>query len=136
MSILDRDTLDAFRFLMSQGNVPMVVAGLETTADIFADDEELASRSIILRLERWTLGEASQRLILALGRGMRLIEPERFAEPDIAEFLWHRSHGVTGNFKRLLHFALKEARRDGRERIEFADLRAAATLLPAHAQDR
>ena len=127
-----RDTLDAFRFLMSQGNVPMVVAGIEKTADIFADDEELASRSIILKLERWTLGEASQRLILALGRGMQLIEPERFAEPDIAEFLWRHSHGVTGNFKRLLHWALKMARRENRERIEFNDLRAAAALLPAY----
>ena len=63
---------------------------------------------------------------------MGLIEPERLAEPDMAEFIWRYSHGVTGNFKRLLHWALKVARRDGRERIEFADLQAAAALLPAH----
>jgi len=67
-----------------------------------------------------------------LARGMGLIEPERLAEPDMAEFIWRHSHGVTGNFKRLLHWALKVARRDGRERIEFADLQAAAALLPAH----
>ena len=30
-----RDTLDAFRFLMSAGNVPMVIAGLDVAADIF-----------------------------------------------------------------------------------------------------
>src|SRR3546814_6988833 len=45
-----RDTLDAFRFLMSAGNVPLVVAGLDVAQQIFADDVELASRSIILKL--------------------------------------------------------------------------------------
>ncbi|WP_240959890.1 TniB family NTP-binding protein [Novosphingobium olei] len=127
-----RDTLDAFRFLMSEGKVPMVVAGLEVAADIFAEDVELAYRSIVLRLQPWAPGEASQRLILALAQGMRLVEPERLAEPDMAEFIWRHSHGVTGNFKRLLHWALKVAHRDGRERVAFADLRAAADLLPAH----
>ena len=46
-----RDTLDAFRFLMSEGNVPMVVAGLDVAADIFSEDVELAYRSIKLGLE-------------------------------------------------------------------------------------
>ena len=32
-----RDTLDAFRFLMSAGNVPLVVAGLDVARQIFAD---------------------------------------------------------------------------------------------------
>ncbi len=48
-----RDTLDAFRFLMSAGNVPLVVAGLDVAEDIFSDDVELAFRSIILRLPLW-----------------------------------------------------------------------------------
>ena len=83
-------------------------------------------------MQPWAQGEASQRLILVLARGMRLIEPERLAEPEVAEFIWRHSHGVTGNFKRLLHWALKVARREGRERIELEDLRAAAGLLPAY----
>ncbi|EHJ57989.1 TniB family NTP-binding protein [Novosphingobium pentaromativorans] len=74
-----RDTLDAFRFLMSEGNVPMVVAGLDVAADIFAEDVELAYRSIIVRLNPWPPGEPSQRLIRVLGQGMQLIEPERLA---------------------------------------------------------
>jgi hypothetical protein len=61
---------------------------------------------------------------------MHLIEPEQFAEPDMAEFIWPHSHGVTGNFKRLLHWSYKIALR-GRQRVDFADLRA-ADLLPAH----
>ena len=125
-----RDTLDAFRFLMSEGNVPMVVAGLDVAADIFAEDVELAYRSIIVRLNPWPPGEPSQRLIRVLGQGMQLIEPERLAEPEIAEFLWRHSLGVTGNFKRLLHWGQKVARRHGRECVEFADIREAAQLLP------
>jgi hypothetical protein len=125
-----RDTLDAFRFLMSEGNVPMVVAGLDVAADIFSEDVELAYRSIIVRLSPWPPGEPSQRLILILARGMKLIEPDRLAEPEIAEFLWRHSLGVTGNFKRLLHWGHKVARRYDRERVEFADIREAATLLP------
>jgi hypothetical protein len=128
-----RDTLDAFRFLMSEGNVPMVVAGLDIAADVFSDDVELAYRSIILRLPLWLPGDPSTQLIRELARGLRLIEPERLAEPEIAQFIWHHSQGVTGNFKRLLHWALKVARRDGRERVEFADIRQAAALLPAYA---
>lgn len=127
-----RDTLDAFRFLMSEGKVPMVVAGLDIAADIFAEDVELAYRSIVLRLPLWPAGEPSQRLILVLAKGMGLFEPERFAEPDVAEFIWQHSHGVTGNFKRLMHWGRKIAGREGRYRVEFADLRAAADLLPAH----
>lgn len=128
-----RDTLDAFRFLMSEGNVPMVVAGLDVAADIFSEDVELAYRSIILRLKPWSQGEATQRLIRALGQGMHLIEPERLAEPEVAAFLWQNSLGVTGNFKRLLHWGHKVARRHGRECVEFSDIREAATLLPNYA---
>lgn len=127
-----RDTLDAFRFLMSEGNVPMVVAGLDVAADIFSEDIELAYRSIILRLKPWPSGEASQRLIRSLARGMGLIEPDRLAEPEIAEFLWRNSMGVTGNFKRLLHWGYKSARRRGRTRVELDDLREAAQLLPPY----
>src|SRR3546814_8215880 len=58
-----RDTLDAFRFLMSAGNVPLVVAGLDVARQIFADDVELAYRSIILKLPLWQPGEPAQRLI-------------------------------------------------------------------------
>jgi Bacterial TniB protein len=125
-----RDSLDAFRFLMSEGNVPMVIAGLDIAADIFSEDPELRSRSIVLRLDPWPAGEPSQRLILDLARGMKLREPERLAEPEIGAFLWQKSKGVTGNFKRLLHLALKIARRENRERVEFEDLRSAAALLP------
>ena len=71
-----RDTLDAFRFLMSAGNVPLVVAGLDVARQIFADDVELAFRSIMLRLPLWEPGEPSQRLIRALAMGMDMAEPE------------------------------------------------------------
>lgn len=128
-----RDTLDAFRFLMSEGNVPMVVAGLDVAADIFAEDVELAYRSIILRLKPWPQGAPTQRLIRVLGRGMGLIEPDRLAEPEVAGFLWEQCLGVTGNFKRLLHWGQKVAYRHGRARVEFADIREAAALLPIYA---
>jgi hypothetical protein len=124
-----RDTLDAFRFLMSEGNVPMVIAGLDIAADIFCEDVELAYRSIILRLKPWPPGEPSQQLIRCLARGMGLIDPDRFAEPEIAEFLWRNSLGVTGNFKRLLHWGFKMARRHDRTCVEFADIREAAELF-------
>jgi hypothetical protein len=51
-----RDTLDTFRYLMSAGNVPLVVAGLDVAEYIFSEDVELASRSIILRLPLWEPG--------------------------------------------------------------------------------
>jgi hypothetical protein len=102
-----RNTLDAFRFLMIAGNVPLVVAGLDVAEDIFSDDVELAFRSIILRMPLWEPGEPSQRLIRALARGMGLIEPERLVEPEYAQQIWAASNGVTGNFKRILHWSAK-----------------------------
>lgn len=128
-----RDALDSFRFLMSEGNVHMVVAGLDIAADIFSDDVELAYRSIILRLTPWPPGEPSQQLIRVLARGIGLIDPDRFAEPEIAEFIWRASHGVTGNFKRLLHWSHRVARdTHGRERVEFSDVHEAARLFPSY----
>lgn len=106
-----RDTLDAFRFLMSAGNVPLVVAGLDVARQIFADDVELAYRSIILKLPLWEPGEPAQRLIRALARGMGMEEPDHLAEPAFAERIWRTSGGVTGNFKRILHWSGKVARR-------------------------
>jgi hypothetical protein len=101
---------------MSEGNVPMVVAGLDVAADIFTEDVELAYRSIILRLKPWPQGAPTQRLIRVLGQGMGLIEPDRLAEPEVAGFLWEQSLGVTGNFKRLLHWGQKVAYQHGRAR--------------------
>ena len=128
-----RDALDSFRFLMSEGNVHMVVAGLDIAADIFSDDVELAYRSIILRLTPWAPGEPSQQLIRVLARGIGLSEPDRFAEPEMAEFIWRTSHGVTGNFKRLLHWSQRVARdMHGREYVEFSDVYEAARLFPCY----
>jgi len=128
-----RDALDSFRFLMSEGNVHMVVAGLDIAADIFSDDVELAYRSIILRLTPWAPGAPSQQLIRILARGIGLVDPDRFAEPDIAEFIWSRSHGVTGNFKRLLHWSYRVAKdKYGRQRVEFSDVYEAAKLFPSY----
>ena len=128
-----RDALDSFRFLMRGGNVHMVVAGLDIAADIFSDDAELAYRSIILRLTPWAPGEPSQQLIRVLARGIGLSEPDRFAEPEMAEFIWRTSHGVTGNFKRLLHWSQRVARdMNGREYVEFSDVYEAARLFPCY----
>ena len=128
-----RDALDSFRFLMSEGNVHMVVAGLDIAADIFSDDVELAYRSIILRLTPWAPGEPSQQLIRVLARGIGLSEPDRFAEPEMAEFIWRTSHGVTGNFKRLLHWSQRVARDTHvREHVEFSDVYEAARLFPCY----
>ncbi len=128
-----RDALDSFRFLMSEGNVHMVVAGLDIAADIFSDDAELAYRSIILRLTPWAPGEPSQQLIRVLAHGIGLSEPDRFAEPEMAEFIWRTSHGVTGNFKRLLHWSQRVARdTHGREHVEFSDVYEAARLFPCY----
>ena len=128
-----RDALDSFRFLMSEGNVHMVVAGLDVAADIFSDDVELAYRSIILRMPPWLPGEPSQQLIRALAHRMGLIDPDRFAEPEIAEFIWRNSHGVTGNFKRLLHRSYRVAKDTyGRQRVEFSDIYEAAKFFPSY----
>lgn len=128
-----RDALDSFRFLMSEGNVHMVVAGLDIAADIFSDDVELAYRSIILRLKPWPPGAPSQNLIRALASGLEMIEPDRFAEPEIAEFIWRNSHGVTGNFKRLLHRGICLARdKYGRKRVEVSDIIEAAAYFPSY----
>ncbi|TWH85760.1 TniB protein, partial [Sphingobium wenxiniae] len=117
-----RDTLDALRFLMSAGNVPLVVAGLDVARQIFADDVELAYRSIMLKLPLWEPGEPSQRLIRALARGMGMAVPEHLAAPAFAERIWRESGGVTGNFKRILHWSAKVAKRHDRALVTHDDI--------------
>lgn len=87
----------------------------------------------ILRLTPWAPGEPSQQLIRVLARGIGLSEPDRFAEPEMAEFIWRTSHGVTGNFKRLLHWSQRVARdTHGREHVELSDVYEAARLFPCY----
>jgi Bacterial TniB protein len=129
------DTLDAFRFLMSEGDVPMVVAGLDVAEDIFSDDQELAHRSIILRLRLWEPGETSQRLIRSLATGMGLPEPQRLSEPEYAERIWAASNGVTGNFKRILHWSAKVAKRKGHMAVNQDDISQALNLFPRYRLD-
>ena len=58
---------------------------------------------------------------------------DRFAEPEIAEFIWRNSHGVTGNFKRLLHRSYRVAKDTyGRQRVEFSDIYEAAKFFPSY----
>jgi hypothetical protein len=130
-----RDTLDAFRFLMSEGNIPLVVAGLDRAADILEADEELALRSIMLRLSPWAPGEPTQRLIRSMARGMGLNEPEGLAEGDRAARISAVSSGVTGNFKRLLHWANKVAQRRGAQVIGIDDINEAVRLFPPYPVD-
>lgn len=127
-----RDTLDAFRFLMSAGNVPMVIAGLDVANLIFSDDAELASRSIMIQLSPWEPGEPIQRLIRALARGMGMVEPDRLAEPDFAELIWNASGGVTGGVKRILHWSEKMAKRDNRAFVIIEDITAALAQFPTY----
>ena len=130
-----RDTLDAFRFLMSAGNVPLVVAGLDVARQIFADDVELAYRSIILKLPLWEPGEPAQRLIRALARGMGMEEPDHLAEPAFAERIWRTSGGVTGNFKRILHWSGKVARRHDRRFVTQDDITEALQLFTPYSPE-
>lgn len=127
-----RDTLDAFRYLMSAGNVPMVIAGLDVAADIFSDDAELASRSIMIRLSPWEGGEPVQRLIRAMGRGLRIENAEQLMEPKFSERIWKESGGVTGNVKRMLRWAKKEANKAGRNDILQDDITAALARFPTY----
>ena len=129
------DTLNALRFLMSEGTTPMVLAGLERATDILAEDEELSNRSIELKLNRWKAGPDTQRVVFALAKGMNLQDPERFKDKRYAAFLHKHSGGITGEFKRLLHWGGKMAKRDDRTRIEMRDLEKAAGLLPRRAAD-
>ncbi len=130
-----RDTLDAFRFLMSAGNVPLVVAGLDVARQIFADDVELAYRLIILKLPLWEPGEPAQRLIRALARGMGMEEPDHLAEPAFAERIWRTSGGVTGNFKRILHWSGKVARRHDRRFVTQDDITEALQLFTPYSPE-
>src|SRR3546814_20629136 len=95
---------------MSAGNVPLVVAGLDVARQIFADDVELAYRSIILKLPLLEPGEPPQRLIRALARGLGMAEPDPPAAHAFAHLIWPTRGGVTGNFKRILHWSGKDAR--------------------------
>lgn len=117
-----RDTLDAFRFLMTEGQIPMVVAGIARAAEIFEADEELAARSISIKLSPWPPGEASQRMIRSLARGLRLSDPDRLAEPDIASRISELSHGITGNVSRILRWSAKVAAQRGGSDITIDDI--------------
>ncbi len=100
-----------------------------------ADDVELAYRSIILKLPLWEPGEPAQRLIRALARGMGMEEPDHLAEPAFAERIWRTSGGVTGNFKRILHWSGKVARRHDRRFVTQDDITEALQLFTPYSPE-
>jgi hypothetical protein len=83
----------------------------------------------MLKLPLWAPGEPSQRLIRALARGMDMAEPEHLAEPAFAERIWRESGGVTGNFKRILHWSGKVAKRHDRALVTQDDISQALQLF-------
>lgn len=131
-----RDTLDAFRFLMSETQLPMVFAGIERAADIFEADEELAARSISIKLHPWGPGAPIQSLILAMAKGLQLVEPERLAGPEMASLIWNMSRGITGNVARILHWASKVARNSGSHVVTADHLRASVDRLTPYTPGR
>ena len=124
-----RGTLDAKRFLMSEGTTPMVLAGLDIAEEVFGEDDELAMRSIVLRLNPWEPGEPTQKIVRELARGMHLENPDHFAEPRFAKFLYEHSGGITGQFISLMRWGQKMAKREQRSLVEFRDLEKAAKML-------
>ena len=89
----------------------------------------------MLRLPLWEPGEPSQRLIRALAMGMDMAEPEHLAEPAFAERIWRESGGVTGNFKRILHWSAKVAKRHDRVLVAHDDLSEALQLFTPYSPD-
>src|SRR3546814_3843517 len=60
---------------------------------------------------------------------MGMEEPDHLAEPAFAERIWRTSGGVTGNFKRILHWSGKVARRHDRRFVTQDDITEALQLF-------
>src|SRR3546814_20644667 len=91
-----------------------------------------------MRISDWSSDVCSsdlpaQRLIRALARGMGMEEPDHLAEPAFAERIWRTSGGVTGNFKRILPWSGKVARRHDRRFVTQDEIPEALNLFT---QDR
>ena len=71
----------------------------------------------------------------ALAMGMDMAEPEHLAEPAFAERIWRESGGVTGNFKRILHWSAKVAKRHDRVLVAHDDISEALQLFTPYSPD-
>src|SRR3546814_74523 len=80
-------------------------------------------------------GEPAQLLIRAMARGMGMEEPDHLAEPAFAERIWLTSGGVTGNFKRILHWSGKVARRHDRRFVTQDDITEALQLFTPYSPE-
>jgi DNA transposition AAA+ family ATPase len=127
-----RDTLDALRYLMSEANIPMVVAGIDRAAAILSEDEELSSRAIILKLTPWKPGQELQQHIYDIADAMGFPNPAAFAEPEMSQLIYEAATGVLGNIKKLMHWTSKAAKVRGALMPNRDDVLKAISRFPAY----
>src|SRR3546814_6715637 len=89
-----------------------------------------------MRISDWSSDVCSSDLLIrALARGMGMEEPDHLAEPAFAERIWRTSGGVTGNFKRILHWSGKVARRHDRRFVTQDDITEALQLFTPYSPE-
>ena len=64
-----------------------------------------------------------------------MAEPEHLAAPAFAERIWRESGGVTGNFKRILHWSAKVAKRQDRTLVTQDDISQALQLFTPYSAE-
>ncbi|MDA8350245.1 MAG: TniB family NTP-binding protein, partial [Pseudomonadota bacterium] len=108
---------DWVRCLSNETQRPIILAGTDEFEPAVLTDRQMASRYPIVRLPRWTMGEAFAALLQGYERACPLRLASRLSDPLLMRSLLDETDGITDSIVRCLQAAALVAIRERTERI-------------------
>lgn len=117
-----RQVMNAIRFLCNDLNIPFVLAGMQSAAEVLRADPYYNSRFEIKELPLWKYDAEFTRLVASFERTLPLKEPSNLIEPDKLMLIHELSKGCIGYIKRFIAESAINALKNDAEHIRLEDL--------------
>lgn len=127
-----REVMNALKLLCNELGIPIVGVGTPDAMRVLHLDPQHASRFDVLKLPLWERNKEFQQFLKSFERILPLKEPSGLYRPELAEPLLYKSGGNTGNLRRLLVEAAKEAIDSGQELIDKSIIENKTWIQPTH----
>jgi hypothetical protein len=115
---------------ISNHGISIIAIGTEEAKRIMGEDEQIANRMRIVRLKGFAKGQEFYNVLHSLEPYYPLPMPSGLSSPKLADEIYGRTNGITGEVVALCNAAAAYAIRHGKPCIDKAVL-TSATLFPA-----
>lgn len=125
-----QEVMNALKLMCNELAIPIVGVGTPDAVRVLHLDPQHASRFDVMTLPLWELNRDFQRFLASFERILPLKKPSGLSQPELAKLLHAISGGNTGNLRRLLTEAAKEAICSGQEYIDKTNIQSHSWIQP------